>query len=203
MSEKMYLYPKWIRIWHLLNALLFLILILTGISMQYSNPDGPFIDFELSVNLHNICGVALTVFYLLFLGGNFFSANKRHYKLEKEDLKSRFQKQLKYYTGGIFKNEGAPFPIKEENKFNPLQKVTYVLVMYICMPLILITGWAMLFPEATVDKIFGASGLFLTDIFHIILGFFLSVFMVVHIYFATISHTPGGNFKAMVTGWHE
>ena len=27
----MYLYPKWIRIWHVLNALMFLILIVTGI----------------------------------------------------------------------------------------------------------------------------------------------------------------------------
>ena len=199
----MYLYPKWIRLWHWLNALIFLVLILTGISMQYSNPDVPLIDFKLSVNLHNISGVVLTALYLIFLAGNIFSSNSKHYKLEKEDLKSRFQKQLKYYTSGIFKNEDTPYPIKEENKFNPLQKVTYVLVMYICMPLILITGWAMLFPEATVDKVFGTSGLFLTDIFHIILGFFLSVFMFIHVYFASISHTPGGNFKAMVTGWHE
>ena len=203
MSEKIYLYPRWIRFWHWLNALVFLVLVLTGISMQYSNPDVPLIDFELSVNLHNISGVVLTALYMIFLGGNLFSANKRHYKLEKEDLNSRLKAQLKYYTKGIFKNEQPPYPIKEDSKFNPLQKVTYVLVMYICMPLILITGWAIMFPEATIDKVFGASGLFLTDIFHIILGFLLSVFMVVHIYFATISHTPGGNFKAMLTGWHE
>ena len=33
----MYLYPKWIRVWHVLNAMLFLIIIVTGLSMQYTD----------------------------------------------------------------------------------------------------------------------------------------------------------------------
>ena len=36
---KMYLYPKWIRIWHLLNALMFIVLIVTGLSMQYTGKE--------------------------------------------------------------------------------------------------------------------------------------------------------------------
>jgi len=37
----MYLYPKWIRLWHLFNALLFILLIVTGISMQYTGRNNP------------------------------------------------------------------------------------------------------------------------------------------------------------------
>ncbi|MCX6259522.1 MAG: cytochrome b/b6 domain-containing protein, partial [Bacteroidia bacterium] len=33
----MYLYPAWIRLWHLFNALLIIVLIVTGISMQYTD----------------------------------------------------------------------------------------------------------------------------------------------------------------------
>lgn len=198
----MYLYPTWIRIWHWLNALLFLLLILTGISMQYSNPNVPFIRFDLAVNLHNISGVIVTVIYFLFLFGNMFSDNGKHYKIEKEDLQERMKTQFKFYIKGIFQNEEPPFPVTRERKFNPLQKITYVVTMYILMPLIIITGWALLFPEATLNRVFGTSGLILTDQFHIIIGFFLSIFMIVHIYFATIGHSPGANFRSMVTGWH-
>lgn len=203
MSEKIYLYPKWIRIWHWLNALLFLILIITGISMQYSNPNVPFIRFDIAVNLHNISGVAVTAIYFLFLFGNIYTNNGKHYKVEKEDLTTRFKQQYQYYTRGIFNDEPPPYPVNEKRKFNPLQKVSYVTSMYIFMPLVIITGWALLFPESIIDQLFGTSGLILTVHFHIIIGFLLSIFMIVHIYFATISHPPGANYKAMATGWHE
>ena len=170
--------------------------------MQYSNPDVPLIRFDLAVNLHNISGVIVTAIYFLFLFCNIFSKNGKYYKIEKEDLTNRMKLQFKYYTKEIFSHTDPPFPVTKERKFNPLQKITYVVSMYIFMPLIIITGWALLFPEATLDKVFGTSGLLLTDMFHIIIGFLLSVFMIVHIYFATISHSPGGNFRAMITGWH-
>lgn len=203
MSEKMYLYPKWLRIWHWLNALLFLILIITGISMQYSNADFELINFKVAVYTHNISGVIVTAIYFIFLAVNIFGENSIHYKLEKKGLIDRLRKQFEYYTKGIFKDEKAPFPMSEKNKFNPLQKVTYVAVMYILMPLSIITGWAILFPETTINRVFGTSGLFLTDVFHSILGFLMSMFMIVHVYFATISKKPMANFKAMMTGWHE
>ena len=53
MSKKVYLYPVWIRIWHLANAILFLILILSGLCMQYSNPQYPVIRFDIAVAMHN------------------------------------------------------------------------------------------------------------------------------------------------------
>ena len=199
MSEKLYLYPKWVRIWHWLNAILFLVLILTGISMQYAT----FIRFDISVKLHNISGVAITVLYFVFLIGNWVTENGKYYKTDKEDWKEKGKRQLQYYTKGIFKNEESPYTIDKNNKFNPLQKVTYVLVMYVGMPLIIITGWALIFPEATIDRVFGTSGLILTDQFHIIIGFLLSIFMIMHIYLATLSKKPGANFRAMATGWHE
>src|SRR4030043_276585 len=65
-------YPLYIRLWHLLNALFFLFLILTGLNMQFSNPDHPFISFAISIRLHKICGVGLALNYLLFFIGKIF-----------------------------------------------------------------------------------------------------------------------------------
>jgi thiosulfate reductase cytochrome b subunit len=112
-------------------------------------------------------------------------------------------KQLKYYSFGMFKGEKHPFPVTEERKFNPLQKVTYVFAMYFGMPLLIISGVGLLFPEITIKVLFGVSGLILTDVLHITMGFFLSIFMIIHIYTCTLGSKPTSLFRGIITGFHE
>jgi thiosulfate reductase cytochrome b subunit len=202
-EEKLYLYPIWVRLWHLVNALLCLLLIITGISMQFSNPKMPLIHFSLAVSIHNIAGILLITNYLIFLAGNTFTRNGRFYKLIFPGLFKRLKIQARFYSLGIFKNESAPFPVTSLNKFNPLQLFTYVGVMYILIPILVLTGLAMLYPEIIPLGMFWSSGLHLIDLFHIIVGFLVSLFMVVHIYFCTIGSTPLSNFKSMINGYHE
>jgi len=111
-------------------------------------------------------------------------------------------KQLRFYSFGMFRGEKHPFPVTMENKFNPLQKFTYVLSMYVGMPLLIISGLGLLFPEITINKLFGVSGLVLTDILHKSMGFLLSIFMIIHIYTCTLGARPGSLFWGMVSGYH-
>ena len=60
LSERLYLYPVWIRIWHMTNAFLCLVLIITGLSIQFSNP-GTVVKFNAAVSVHNIAGIILTI----------------------------------------------------------------------------------------------------------------------------------------------
>lgn len=202
-QHRVYLYSIWVRVWHWINAFLCLILIITGLSMQYSNPGFPVIRFDWAVSIHNIAGIILTASYLVFIIMNMVTNNGSHYKLKWRGLKDRVLNQFRYYTFGIFRKEQPPYPINEKRKFNPLQKVTYVVVMYLFFPIIIITGWALLLPEVTIHNVFGASGLHLTDLVHLIIGFFISVFLLVHIYFGTIGAKPSSHYKAMLTGWHD
>jgi len=103
----------------------------------------------------------------------------------------------------MFKGEKHPFPVTEKRKFNPLQKLTYVLAMYVALPLLIISGAGLLFPEITLPRFFGVSGLILTDILHITMGFFLSVFMVIHIYTCTLGAKPTSLFWGMISGYHR
>ncbi|UCG27809.1 MAG: cytochrome b/b6 domain-containing protein [Bacteroidales bacterium] len=198
----MYLYPKWIRLWHLLNALFCLMLIITGLCLQYSGKGRPLIPFDKAVALHNTGGIALSLSYFIFFLGNIFSPNKKHYRLKYKGLWKDMYTQFNYYMFGVFKGQKHPFPVTEENKFNPLQKVSYVLIMYIALPLIIITGWGLLLPDITISRVFGVSGLILTDIIHIISGFIISIFMIIHIYLCTLGSTPGSLFKGMISGYH-
>jgi thiosulfate reductase cytochrome b subunit len=172
--------------------------------MQYSNPEYPFIRFDIAVSIHNTSGILLSINYLVILLGNILTKNGIFYRIRIKGFMKEMFMQGRYYMFGIFKGEKAPYPINAERKFNPLQKISYVAVLYFLMPVIIITGFAMIYPELIfVKKMFGTSGLHLTDLFHIVTGFILSLFMFVHIYLCTIGKPAGTHFRAMMSGWHH
>lgn len=199
----MYLYPKWLRAWHWLNAVLFIILIVTGLSMQYTDKEAFVVGFARSVKWHNIAAVILIINYIIFVVGNMGTKNGRYYKIERKGFLKKLLAQLRYYSWGMFRGEKHPFPVTEDDKFNPLQKVTYVLAMYLALPLLIISGIGLFFPEITVKSFFGVSGLIYTDILHITMGFFLSVFMIIHIYTCTLGAKPTSLFWGMISGYHH
>jgi thiosulfate reductase cytochrome b subunit len=201
----MYLYPKWIRAWHLTNALMFVILIVTGISMQYTDKENSayIVGFARAVKWHNFAALVLTASYVIFVIGNAFFGNGKYYRIKRENFLSDLMKQMRYYSFGMFRGEKHPFPVTMERKFNPLQKFSYVLAMYIGMPLLIVSGIVLLFPEVALDSIFGMSGLVINDVLHITTGFFLSIFMVIHIYTCTLGAKPSSLFRGMLSGYHE
>ncbi|NVO11545.1 MAG: cytochrome b/b6 domain-containing protein [Bacteroidales bacterium] len=205
MSHKLYLYPKWIRLWHATNALMFIILIITGISMQYTDKETNYfiIRFDRAILLHNFAALIITISYILFVTGNVLTKNGKQYRIDWKKIWKELFIQFKFYSYGMFKSEPHPFPVTEERKFNPLQQFVYVLAMYIGMPLLIVSGVGLLFPEITIKGIFGISGLLLTDVLHITMGFFLSIFMIIHLYTCTLGSKPTTLFKGMITGYHE
>ena len=216
MKNKLYLYPKWIRSWHVLNALLFIILIATGLSMQYAGASGWLLpsggdgtagfflmSFAAAVKWHNVAAIILSANFLFFIIGNGITGNGKHYKPGEKGLIKNLYMQGRYYAYGMFKGEDHPFPVTEKSKFNPLQKVSYILAMYVGMPLLIFSGIAMFFPEFIINKIFNVSGLLVNDLVHVTTGFILSLFMIIHIYTCTLGTKSSTLFKSMITGYHE
>jgi thiosulfate reductase cytochrome b subunit len=172
--------------------------------MQYSDPDYPLIRFDISVKVHNITGVLLTIIYLVFLIGNMITENGKYYVIEKLSVAMKMiSAQMKYYAKGMFKGENPPYPTTRTRKFNPLQKFSYISVMYLLMPILFITGWALLYPGVIITQVFNTSGVLLTSLLHVIVGFFVSLFLVIHVYFCTMGTKVSSLFKSMINGWHE
>lgn len=203
MDDKLYLYPVWVRLWHWLNAILCILLIITGVSMQYSDPEYPIMRFDWAVSIHDIAGIALTGSYFFFLLGNIFTSNGYQYIFRIKGYFRNVARQFKYYAYGMFKGEKPPFEITAKNKFNPLQRFSYVVIMYVSVPLVIITGLMLLYPEYLLHDIFGNRSIHFTDILHVIIGFVISIFMFIHIYFCTIGTRPWTNFMSMFNGYHE
>ena len=135
-NTKLYFYPVWLRIWHAINALGIIILIITGFSLQ-SGIDSRIINFKLAVNAHNITGIAVTINYLVFFIGNIVTQNIKFYLIKPMGFIKRPMKQAYYYAYGMFHGMKAPYPLSEKRKFNPLQKYSYVAVMYFVVPIVI------------------------------------------------------------------
>lgn len=200
-ENKIYFYPLWLRIWHGINALGIICLIITGLSMQ--SIEASFMGFNTAIKLHNVAGILVSISYVFYFFANMFTDNGKFYIIKPRAFLKRPIKQAYYYAWGMFHGEKSPYPLSEKRKFNPLQKYIYVIVMYIAMPLVIISGFALLFPEVIIENIYNLSGIFVTAVFHSALGFFISIFLIIHLYVATIGKHPLSNFKSIISGWHH
>lgn len=173
--------------------------------MQYTGKEDYIlvVGFARAVKWHNIAAILLTANFIAFVTGNIVSGNVRYYRISKKNFFSDLGRQFRFYSWKMFKGEKHPFPVTLERKFNPLQKITYVLAMYVAFPLLIISGLGLMFPETIINRFLGISGLILTDILHITMGFFLTLFMIIHIYTCTLGARPSSLFKSIITGYHE
>jgi len=203
MSERVYLLPVWIRLWHWTNALLIITLAVTGVSLHFADPKLPLVEFSLAARVHDIAGIALVAAYGFFVIANIVSGNWWQYVPKPPGVLARCMTQLRWYTYGIFKGEPHPYPVTKEVNFNAMQALIYWGVMYLLMPLLLLTGLIFLFPQFAPDKLFGVDGLLPVAVLHYLVGTAIILFMIAHMYLGTTGHTVTAMFKTMITGWHE
>ncbi|MBF0160445.1 MAG: cytochrome b/b6 domain-containing protein [Magnetococcales bacterium] len=205
-SKQLYLYPLWLRLWHWGNAVLFLLLLISGVSLHFTDSQGALLPFRTALMLHNSCGLLLAVLYGLFVVVNWRSGNVRHYRPRYEHWRqwlAALQRQALFYGVGIFRGEPHPFPATAEQKFNPLQQLTYLLVVYLGLPLLIISGIWYLFPDQAPDQVLGWGGVWPVALFHYLVALFLTLFLLGHLYLATAGPTLTGELRKMITGWAD
>ena len=200
LQQQIQLYPLWLRLWHWFNAISFLILILSGASLHFSGQ--PFLlNFNTARILHNFFGMLLAINYLLFILGNFFMGNWRFYRPQINGLLKCLLLQLRYYAYGVFIGEDKPFHSNPNRKFNPLQQLAYLMIMYGAMPILIISGMVFFFPELAPDKIMGMDGLWPIAVVHYLMGVLLTAFLISHLYLITIGKELTHEMKKMLFGY--
>lgn len=206
MMKKVYLHPLPIRIWHWINAIGFLILILTGAQIRFVDSMG-LMSFETAVDIHSWLGFILLANYFIWLLYYLFSGKLfklyippfwRPIKFIKNSIR-----QAKYYGYGIMVGDKNPHHPTPDNKFNPMQQVSYLMIMVVLIPLQIITGLILWDPQlfSFLAKLIG--GIQIAALIHTGLWIFFSAFIIVHFYLATLGHTPMAHIKAMFTGYEE
>lgn len=196
-----YVYDLHIRLWHWVNALLFAVLLVTGMSLHFAGLAGT-LDFALSVRLHDIAGCLLVANYAVFALMALVTGNIKQYIPNPRGLIVRWYLQARFYLWGIFRGEAHPFRVTRSQKFNPLQQAAYLPLMYLMMPLLILSGIWMFFPELTPDTVFGFPGRWLTSTVHYVLAVGFGIFLIVHIYLSSTGDHALSLIKGMFTGYH-
>lgn len=206
MQERVYLTPTPVRIWHWLNALGFVTLISTGAQIRFPDYINIFGTYRAAVNLHHTAGIVVTISFLLWLF-YYGVVAKMLFKLylpTGEDLKRGAVKQGLYYFFYYFTGTREnPHQESPTNKFNPMQKGAYVVIMMVLVPLIIVTGLILLNMGSLHNVLVAVGGVRVVAGVHFLLACALTAFIPTHFYLATLGHTPFAHFKPMWTGWEE
>jgi len=199
LMKKVYVYKGFERFWHWTQAVLIFLLAITGFEIH-----GSFVlfGFEQAVEVHNMAAIALIVLIIFAIFWHFTTGEWRQYLPTSKNLKA----QVEYYITGIFKN--APHPTRKTllSKLNPLQRLVYLGLKIVFIPVMVISGLLYMFyryPHAGKIESLRIASIEPIALIHTLGAFILLAFVVVHVYLITTGHTLTSNLKAMLTGWEE
>lgn len=200
--SRTYLHPLPLRLWHWANAIIVVLLLITGIQLRlYGIPELP--RHSLSLIIHRYAGwamVASSILWLIYcLVTNHLG---RQYRLRRSDVKGIIS-QTTFYVWSIFKGEQHHHRVSPDEKFNSLQKIAYSAIMCIVTPVLVITG--LLFSDILFVRnyILQWNVVKLLDTIHVIGAYLIAIYLIVHIYMATLGRTPLSHIKAMISGYEE
>ncbi len=193
--KKVYVYKIFERFWHWMQALLIFILIITGFEIHSTFN---LIGFEAAIKIHDITAWVFLVLIIFAIFWHFTTGEWRQYIPTTKLLKE----QVSYYLTGIFNN--APHPTKKlvYNKFNPLQRMIYLGLKVLVIPVQVISGFLYLYFNYPIEG-FELGSMYWVAIIHTLGAFMLVTFVIAHVYLTTTGHKPLSGMKAMVTGWEE
>jgi len=201
--KRVKVYSGYERLWHWLQAVAIIGLLFSGLEVHAPHRLHLF-GFARAVKVHEAIALLVAINAFLSLFYHLTTGALRRFIPEPKDFFSLAMAQAKYYAYGIVK--GVPHPVKgtRHHALNPLQQVTYVLILNVALPIQVITGaliwWAPSWP-LWVKKYIAGLGM-LTRI-HMLAAWFFAAFLVLHIYLSTTGPSPLAYFKAMIFGWEE
>lgn len=196
MSQRIYLFKRFERFWHWSQALLILFMLVSGFEVHGTYK---LLGFERAAEWHTLAAWALIGLWIFAIFWHLTTGEWRQYIPTREKL----QLIAKFYSSGIFRNEPHPYKPTRRAKHNPLQRLTYLMVVVVLSPLLWVTGLLYLFRAdwpawglARLDLGWVAVG-------HTVGAFLMLAFVISHLYLITTGPRIGSQLKAMITGWDD
>ena len=203
-QERVYIHPVAVRIWHWVNALGFVLLILTGFQLRYVDLFNV-VSFETAVHLHNWIGFAVTANWFLWFFYYMTSDKITNYHpdLNARSFFKRYFDQAEYYSHGIFTGAERPHDVQPYDKFNPMQKLTYQFLMLISAPVTFFSGlmmWNVEYFEGLINLV---GGIRVVNTIHVVMFIMFVFFIFLHAYMGMLGPKWSSHYKEMFTGWEE
>jgi formate dehydrogenase gamma subunit len=189
-------YKRFERFWHWTQALLIVLLAITGLDVRYDAI--ALLDFELAVTAHQYLAWALIVLIAFAIFWHFTTGEWKQYLPTRIHLRE----WVDYYRAGIFRGDAHPTR-SQAAKLNPLQRLAYLTLKLAIFPLVVLSGLLYLFYNELVAAGWLWNDLSLIAALHTAGAYLLIAFIVAHVYLTTTGETPLAHLKGMITGRSE
>ncbi|GAB3522076.1 cytochrome b/b6 domain-containing protein [Photobacterium alginatilyticum] len=192
MKKTIVIFKRFERFWHWGQALLVLLLILTGLELHgVMNLFG----FQQSSTLHHWGGFLWMTIVVLIFTWVFTTGEWKQYVPDKKGI----DVVLHYYLYGVFVGEPHPHHMSPDNKFNPLQRIAYLGLLFVLIPVQIATGLIFyFFPELRAAGYIEQIGI--VAVIHTFTAYTILAFLIVHLYLITLGAKLSSHLKAMLTG---
>jgi len=201
--KMIYLNPLTVRIWHWIHAIGITTLCITGAQIRFPEYINLFGSYRAAVLVHDFTGIfvcldwLLWFFYYVFIDKSLIKL----YVPNMYDLKTGIIRQMLFYGFNYFKGGPNPHHCTPDNKFNPMQKGAYLMIMLTLVPIILLSGLLLLL--ITQKWMVFLGGVKIVIGLHFLVACCFAAFLFVHMYLATLGHTFWAHIITMITGWEE
>lgn len=189
---KIYLYTRFERSWHWLQALMIICLIVTGLEIHGTYT---FLGFQKAVNVHNFVGLSWLVLFAFFVFWLFVTGEWKQYIPTTKKLFA----VIRYYSWDIFKGREHPVQKSPGAKHNPLQRLAYIGISAMLLPIQMATGLL----YYLYNDFPGLFSLNVIAVIHTLVALLLLNFLIIHLYMTTTGHSLFSHIAGMITGWEE
>lgn len=195
MKKRTYIYKGFERFWHWTQSLLIILLGVTGFEIH-----GTFelLGYQKAVMFHDILAWSFIVLIIFTIFWHFATGAWQQYIPTTKLVKAQFR----YYISGIFSGAEHPTNKTVYNKFNPIQRLTYLAFKILIIPVMVGTGLVYMY-YMYPDSMVHVGRLEFFALIHTFGAFLLIVFLIIHLYLLTTNDNPVESLNAMVTGWEE
>lgn len=196
-AERIYIYKRYERFWHWSQALLIIIMMISGFEVHgtYS-----LVGFQKAVQIHTLAAWTLLTLWAFTIFWQFTTGEWKQYLPSLKNVMA----MVNYYLIGIFRDAPHPFRKTTAQKHNPLQRLAYLALLAVISPMIWISGLFYLFygnwQQLGIDQYLSLEWV---AVVHTLGAFLITAFFFIHVYLTTTGHTVFAHIKAMITGWED
>ncbi len=189
------IFTRFERFWHWAQLLIIFTLLLTGFEIHGSYQ---LLGFQQAVMIHNICAWTLLALWGMAIFWSATTGQWKHYR----PTSNQMMDVVRFYFVGIFKGEHHPYRRKRWAKHNPLQRLTYLLLKLVLMPVIWGSGLFYMFYGLWMDSGAHPALPWVANI-HVAGAWLMLTFLVAHVYIITTGATAGEHMMSLLTGYGE
>lgn len=194
--SRVLIYKRFERFWHWFQALLIFMLLFTGFEIHGSYS---VLGFGQAARLHTLGAWALIILWLFAIFWHITTGEWRQYVPTRKGLFA----VMHYYLIGTFTGAEHPYRKTTRAKHNPLQRLAYLFFKLMITPVIWVSGLLYLFYNDWPATLAGALQLETVALIHTAAAFAMLIFVIGHVYMATMGPRPTSLIKPMITGYED